>query len=364
MDPKGRILVVDDVPQNIKVLGALLRKEGYEIEVALSGPEALEWTSQKPFDLILLDIMMPEMDGYEVCQILKSKPPSAKIPVIFLTAKYDSESVVKGFQAGAVDYVSKPFAAEELLIRVKTHLDLQNRTRELESLNLAKDKFFSIIAHDLVSPFQALLGFTDVLVQNYDSFADEERKQLLERVHQGAYNGYKLLSGLLEWSKHNMQKTSLQIRNFTLAMVVNDVVDFVQNSASLKNISIAVEIEPDLQIKADAEVVKIIIRNLVMNAIKFTPHFGLISVGASTDNHMATIRVTDTGIGIKPDVIPHLFKIDKSFTNQGTDGEIGTGLGLVLCHDFVKAHGGKIWVESQPVLGTTFFFTMPLATEK
>jgi two-component system, sensor histidine kinase and response regulator len=363
MENAGRILIVDDIPQNIKVLGALLRKEGYEIEVALSGREALEWVVERPFDLILLDIMMPEMDGYEVCKQLKANSQTASIPVIFLTAKYDSDSVVRGFNVGAVDYLTKPFASEELIMRVRTHLTLRQRTMELERLNASKDKFFSIIAHDLVNPFHALLGLTDVISANYDNYSDTERKEMIKIIQKSAQTGYKLLSELLEWSRQNLQKSALKLRKFVLADAVFEVVESIKYAALKKEQKLTIAIDPGIIILADYEVTKIIIRNLTNNAIKFTPPHGSITIGAYKSTSMVTIQVADTGIGIRPEVANQLFKLDKSFTNKGTEGELGTGLGLVLCHDFVKTHGGDIWVKSEPNMGSTFYFTLPLGDQ-
>jgi two-component system, sensor histidine kinase and response regulator len=355
----GRLLIVDDIPQNIKVLGALLRKEGFEIEVALSGQEAIEWTLEKEFDLILLDIMMPEMDGYETCRFIKDNPKTAHIPVIFLTAKYNSDSIIKGFEAGAVDYVTKPFASEELMARVKTHIDLKLRTQELEALNKSKDKFFSIIAHDLVNPFHSLLGLSEILSHNYHQYSDEERLVIIKSIHEGAENGYKLLSDLLDWSRQNLRKSSLKIESFNLQAAALEVINSVKFPAELKNIRLTVDASTQIMVLADLEVTKIILRNLTSNAIKFTPNGGSVQITAHSLANQATINVTDTGIGIKADIIPLLFSLEKSFTHRGTNGEVGTGLGLVLCHDFVKALGGHIWIESEPGKGSTFSFTLP-----
>lgn len=157
-DKKFSILIVDDVPKNIQMVANVLREEGYQMAFARSGDAALRHTETILFDLILLDIMMPEMNGYEVCEKLKQNPKTKEIPVIFLTAKTDTENVLKGFELGAVDYVTKPFNMSELLARVKTHLELREARQKLQELNATKDKFFSIIAHDLKNPFNALIS--------------------------------------------------------------------------------------------------------------------------------------------------------------------------------------------------------------
>jgi len=178
---KFKVLIVDDVPKNIQLAGSILQKEGYHISFANNGETALNLTKTNDFDLILLDIMMPEMDGFEVCGQLKQKPETRDIPIIFLTAKTGTESTIKGFEIGAVDYVTKPFNEKELLARVRTHLELRDAQKNLREANATKDKFFSIIAHDLKNPFNALLGLSKLLLQNFDIF-DDDKKNILSRV--------------------------------------------------------------------------------------------------------------------------------------------------------------------------------------
>jgi signal transduction histidine kinase len=357
----NKILIVDDVPQNIKVLGALLRQQGYAVEFALNGQEALNWMREDAFDIVLLDIMMPGMDGYEVCLHIKANPAWADVPVIFLTAKTDSDSIIKGLHAGAVDYISKPFNAEELLIRVNTHLTLVNQRRDLQELNLAHEKFFSILAHDLASPYHTLIGFTELLHRNYHTLSEDERLQYLELINEGAKNGHKLLSSLLEWARANMKKMSFNPQPVVLKNLVKTTAEFLQNSLNQKELNLQVFLQPDIEVMADTEMLKIILRNLINNAIKFTPFGGSITVNARSWLNMAEIEIADSGVGIDNSLLDHLFKIDKQVSSCGTQGETGAGLGLVLCKDFITSHKGKIWVKSTPGQGSSFFFTIPLS---
>ena len=169
------ILVVDDIVKNIQVIANVLYDQGFHVEFATNGEEALEWLKSQNFDLILLDVMMPGMDGFEVCEKIKEMPCCNETPIIFLTAKTDVDSIAKGFEAGAVDYITKPFNIKELLVRVNTHIKIQEQRKEMEELNHTKDKFFSIIAHDLKNPFNTILGFSQFLMQ-YDNVSQEKYK--------------------------------------------------------------------------------------------------------------------------------------------------------------------------------------------
>lgn len=359
--PVNKILIVDDIPENIKVLGAILRRQGYEVEFALNGTDAISWIKEKSFDLILLDIMMPGMDGYEVCRQIKENPAWANIPVIFLTAKSDTDSIVKGLRTGAVDYILKPFNTDELLMRVNTHLTIVNQHRELEELSLAREKFFSILAHDLATPYHTLIGFTDLLHRSFYDLSDEERIQYVELIHEGAKSGFKLLTGLLEWARANMRKVSFNPRPISVQELFKTIGEFSTVSLRQKDIKLEVENCDDIVVLADLEMVKIILRNLINNAIKFTPYGGRICVSARVQMNMAEIEIRDSGLGMDEETMNNLFRLDKSTASQGTNGETGAGLGLILCKDFVTSHRGKIWAKSMPGNGSSFFFTLPLS---
>jgi len=354
------ILIVDDIPQNIKVLGSLLRKEGFDVEFALNGQDAIRWVNDKAFDLILLDIMMPGMDGYEVCKLLKENTKTSEIPIIFLTAKTDSESIVKGFKAGAVDYLTKPFGADEMLARVHTRLELRSQRRQLQELNATKDKFFAIISHDLMNPFNTLLGFTDIINSQFDELSDDEKKNIIQLIHEGAKSGHKLLSELLEWSRLNMKEVAFNPKALDLNAIVKTVLDVTSNFYTQKQITPIIDIPEFTTISADFDMLKIILRNLITNAIKFTPNHGTITIKSKLSESFIHIHIIDTGVGINEEHRENLFSMKHSYSSIGTNGEKGTGLGLILTSDFIKRHNGTIEVISTLGKGTNFIIGFPL----
>ncbi len=368
------VLIVDDVPENLQVLGNILNENELDVSFASSGQQALAAVAFEPPDIILLDISMPEMDGFEVCQRLKSNPETKKIPVIFLTARTSSESIIKGFELGAVDYVTKPFNASELVSRVFTHLEvyksrqliqkqikeLEQKNKELHELNATKDKFFSIVAHDLKNPFNTLLGFTDLLVNNYKKMSEQKVARFHQYIYKTSKQGFTLLENLLEWSRSQTGRIDWEPINSNLKMVSREIVELLSINAKNKKIDLQNHISADITVFADPNMIKTIMRNLISNALKFTKKGGKVTISATKNEKMATVRVTDTGIGISSKVQNKLFRIDQSFSTLGTQDEKGTGLGLILCKEFVEKNNGEIWVDSELDKGTTFYFTLPL----
>ena len=354
-----QILIVDDVPQNIKVAANILRDERYKLFFATSGSDALTKVQSQSFDLILLDVMMPDMDGFQVCEQLKQVLGLYDIPIIFLTAKTDTESVVKGFELGAVDYVTKPFNGAELLARVKTHLALQQAKRELQTLNATKDKFFSIIAHDLRSPFTALLGLTELIAQRIDHYTQEEILQIAEELHTSAESIHALIENLLTWSRIQRGMIEYAPGAISLNEIANHNVLLLQLRTTQKQIALVTQVHDEITAYADYYMVNTILRNLLSNAFKFTDAGGTITLSIRQKHHLVEIVVTDTGIGIPEGDLPKLFRIDVRYSRSGTSGEQGTGLGLILCKEMVEKNGGQIWVESEVGKGSTFTFTLP-----
>lgn len=356
---KPSVLIVDDVAKNIQVVANILQSEGYQMAFALNGKAALESIGTKLFDLILLDVMMPGIDGFEVCRQLKSHQETADVPIIFLTAKADTESVAKGFELGAVDYVTKPFKAVELLARVRTHLKLRYSEQQLQELNANKDKFFSIISHDLRSPFSALLGYIQLTLEDFESCSKDEILENLEKVKSCAESAAKLLENLLAWSRFHRGALAYQPEWFDLSALASTTVLLSKQSANLKNISFINNIDEDTLVYADRQMIDTVLRNLISNAVKFTQAGGTITLATTMENGLVEVAVLDTGVGIDEATQAKLFRIEVHHNTTGTAGEQGTGLGLILCQDLVEKNGGHIRVKSQPTQGAGFYFTLP-----
>ena len=368
---KPLILIVDDTPKNIQVLGKTLHEIGYNVSIATSGSQALDSVKKESPDLILLDIQMPEMDGFEVCKILQANPDTKEIPVIFLTAVIDSEKIVKGFEIGAVDYITKPFHTAELTMRVATHIEIkQSREKirktneQLKELNATKDKFFSIIAHDLKNPFNTLLGFSKLLFENAPNYTTDQIQQYAQIMNHTAKQSYALLENLMQWAKSQTEKIKIIPRNSSMNELLSITIPIVNGSALKKNITIESNISTEDIVYADNSLTATILRNLLTNAIKFTHANGKITVSTQRKDIFLEVSITDTGVGIEPMNIDKLFRIDSKVTSHGTDNEEGTGLGLILCKEFVEKQGGTIWANSEVGKGSTFTFTLPLAETK
>ncbi|OFY93154.1 MAG: hypothetical protein A2309_11085, partial [Bacteroidetes bacterium RIFOXYB2_FULL_35_7] len=355
---KPLILIVDDTPQNIQVLGNILYEKGYNISISSSGVHALQSINKQAPDLILLDIQMPEMDGYEVCKTLKSNYKTKDIPIIFLTSVTDSENILLGFELGAVDYITKPFNIAELTARVATHIELKISKDKLVELNATKDKFFSIIAHDLKNPFNQLMGFSKLLMGNCKKYDIETIEEYVSYIHISSKKNYELLENLLNWARLQMGKFEIRKEKFNICSLINIATDGLQCIAIDKGVEIIVSPNKKAEAFFDIEMFKLIIRNFTTNAIKFSNKEGKVILKISEFNEKYyKISVEDTGIGISENDLSKLFRINISQTTLGTSSEKGTGLGLILCKDFIEKNDCQIFVESEINKGSVFSFT-------
>ncbi len=411
--PRGnRLLIVDDTPQNLQVLGGILREAGYKLSVAQSGVQALEVAQRVLPDLILLDVMMPEMDGFEVCRQLKADPATAEIPVIFLTAKTEAEDVVLGFELGAVDYVGKPFNPPELLKRVQTHLELALLRRDLErqveektSQLLQAQRLESMgqlaagIAHEVNSPMQFIGNNADFLSQALEELAALRRQY--HQVYQQARAGQPVAPGLLEELAAALEAADVDylVTETTKALGkvqegVTRVVEIVEGMRELAHPGgrekVVVDLNhlvqsatavcrnewkyvADLGLDLDSSLPPVpcfpgeisqCVVNLVVNAahtiadvVKGTEGKGKISLSSRVAGTWAELRVADTGAGIPPEVQPRIFEFLFTTKEFGK----GTGQGLSLVQRVVRDHhGGEVSFETEMGKGTTFVLRLPL----
>ena len=382
----SNILVVDDNPDNLRLLMGILSESGYEVRPASDGEFALRSAWSSPPDLILLDIKMPDMDGYAVCERLKADERTRDIPVIFISALNEVIDKVKGFALGGVDYITKPFQAEEVLARVQTHLtlrDLQKSLQEeiiwrkhaeeelrelnhqLQEANASKDKFFSIIAHDLRNPFISLIGLTEAIMENFDLYGKNKIKAMVSRLHTSSKTVYTLLTNLLEWSQLERDLIECVPEDISIAGIAEQNIRLLRTRIEQKQITLSNLIPEGTRAYADENMVNTIMRNLLSNALKFTESGGTIDVSLRHQNKdLVEIVVSDTGVGMNQEDLEKLFRIDVKFTTTGTAGEQGTGLGLVLCKELVEKNGGTIRVESEVGKGTMIVFTLPIIPTK
>ncbi len=360
------ILVVDDNKRNLQVVGNILHDEKYKVAMAINGLTALKLASQLKPDLVLLDIMMPEMDGYEVCKKLKKNPDTEDIPVIFLTAKVETDDVVEGFNLGGVDYITKPFKQKELLVRIKTHLDLLESRRkiaaqagELHAANIFKDRLFSIIGHDLRSPLSSIKFTIDMMKSGVIEFGDDFFHETLGQLAKTTDEAYTLLENLLGWAKSQSGNLPVVPETFSLKEMAESIARLQKLNLSNKNIELVIDVAESISVYADNQMINTVLRNLLSNAIKFTPNGGKIQILATeTNDNLVKVSVVDSGVGISEENMKRLFNNANPLKTYGTNNETGSGLGLILCKDFVEKNGGTLNITSEIGQGSTFAFTL------
>ena len=399
-----RILIVDDNPNNLYSLNELI-KENFPVNIveASSGFEALRIINEQPIDLCLMDVQMPEMDGFETAKLIRTRPKTNHIPVIFITA-FDPNKMLmdKGLHAGGLDYLTKPiddvqivhmlhmylrFLERERNINSELEEKVEIRTSELQNANrklrleieerkkvekalmesekklqeaiTAKNTFFSIIAHDLRNPFNAVIGFSNFLKEN---LADLEKKEINEYagyISDAANSAFNLLNNLLDWARSQTNMISYNPEKFNVAEVIESTLAILSGEALKKDIIVTNDIHQKVWTVADKNMISAVFRNLISNAIKFTSNKGKVSIYSKLVNGFHQFTIEDTGVGIREEDIEKLFRIDSKLSTTGTAMETGTGLGLILCREFLEKNGGEIHVQSEVGKGSRFTFFLP-----
>lgn len=371
-----KVLVVDDNEANLATLKGLLKSEGYTILTATSGFLGLELAESALPDLILLDIKMPVMDGFEVCRRLKSSKETSQIPVIFLTVLSQTSDIVKGLEMGAEDYVSKPFKPAELLARVRVHLQLKvakdtlklnnrmlaEQNDQLMQLNATKDKLFSIISHDLRAPMGTLKEILDFIMINYEDLDHQKLHESIEGIRDSIESSYTLVENLLFWARNQRGDISYKPGMNDVKQIVEDSIRLMRASAAAKNIKLTSKILTDGHAYFDPNMISVVMRNLTNNALKFTNEGGHVTISVKNFNgdkeNTILVEVRDDGVGMTSDDANMIFKNGASFPSAGGSLGQGSGLGLKLCREFIDKNGGKIWAESKPGEGSVFRFTL------
>lgn len=378
MNPaESLILIVDDTPANLRLLSHVLNKKGYKHIEASNGKEAVQLARENEPDLILLDIMMPDMDGYEVIKEIKSNDHTEDIPIIFLSSLTDTDDKVEGFKSGGVDYITKPFQKEETLARINTHLKirslqkqlserikvLRQREIELSRLNQKKDDLVRMVSHDIKNPLTGIIGLVK-LMRESDKISAEEQKQMLSVVEESGSNLLNMVREVLDRESKKSEPETLDYSTVQVAELMERVISMNKAKSLLKEISLSFKVQPKkLEAVIDENKIEIAVNNLVSNALKFTPSKGEVKVKASLNDDHLLIEVRDTGIGIPKKMQSDLFKEKVKLSRKGTSGEAGTGLGLDIVQLYVELHGGDIWVESELDKGTKFFINIPQNNE-
>ena len=381
------ILIVDDNCDNLTVLSCILKEAGWEISTALDGETALEQIDYSPPDLILLDVMMPNMDGYQTCQKIRANPDYRNIPIIFITALSDVEHKVKGFALGAVDYINKPFQAEEVLARVRVQLKLrsltttlarqnlvlQNALEQEKKLNELKSRFVTMASHEFRTPLASILSSAELLEHYSHKWSEEKKLSHLYRIQSSVKHMTELLNDVLLLGKADAGKLELNPSQINLTQFCQELVEELQLNTQTHQIVFQLEnylnthdsVGRDLGttenrenlIYMDEKMLRHILTNLLSNAIKYSPDRDKVVFKLICQEKQAIFRVQDFGIGIPASEHDRLFD---SFHRANNVGSIpGTGLGLSIVKRSLELHGGKITIDSQLGIGSTFTVTLP-----
>lgn len=366
---KGRkILLVDDDRLNLRILRGILQNEGYVLAEADSAEAAMAKYEEFQPDLVLFDVILPGMDGFEACRELRKRYGGQAAPVMFITAKQESDSVVEGFGAGGVDYVMKPFRQKEVVARIRTHLHMrllmdqqQTLVSQLSKANADKNKFLGMAAHDLRNPLASIRGLAEFLSDGTVGPLSADQRELINLIHQASQGMVTLVNDLLDVATIESGELKLHPAPASLADLVEKSITLNALESTRKRTQIVCTDRPVAPpITVDAEKIRQVIDNLLSNAVKYSPPASTIRVSlALKDDGTQVICVRDQGPGIPENERDRLFKDFSRLSARPTGGEKSTGLGLAICRKIVEAHHGTIVAENHPAGGCEFRVHLP-----
>jgi signal transduction histidine kinase len=380
----GLILIVDDTPVNLDAISTVLNDAGYEIAIATSGEKALEHLKRRSPDLILLDVRMPGIDGFETCERIKANSKTCNIPIIFMTSLIDISNKVKGFNCGAVDYISKPFQEQEILARVRTHIQLRLLTQNLEQqvaeqtaslrtanealekANISKRSFLATMSQEIRTPIDDILRLTERLQEQKSGTLNAQQIDDLAKIERNGNHLLSLINNTLKLANIESGQLKLNLDPIEIEDLSRSCLVAIQSQADKKNIKLIANIEPNLpQLSIDERHMRQVIINLLNNAVKFTSA-GSVTLNVTkamlTDSENTPcirIAIADTGIGIAPENIKQLFQPFVQISNLLGERHEGNGLGLILAKQLVELHHGQISVYSMENVGSCFTIELP-----
>lgn len=369
---REKVLVVDDSAENLRVLSSILAKD-YSVSISNSAGRALEILKEfDDFDIILLDIMMPEMDGINLCKLIKSQHKFADVPIIFISGLTDIKDKRLAFEAGGVDYIVKPFEKEEVLLRVGTHLrirrlqkellsknkELEINYQELKKLEDLKNNLFDMIVHDLRSPLTGVLSVFEILKMECEGLNNEELLRYIKSGYNAATSLLEMINSLLDISRLEEGKFPLKIGTYSIKSLIDDAIMSI--AASINKTDILVEARDNIYARCDYDVIKRVLVNLITNSLKHSGSKGPIRVLLEKEEKEIVVSVIDDGIGIPKEYHKKVFEKFGQVELRNEKKRYSIGLGLAFCKLAVEAHGGRIGLESEVGRGCRFYFTLPI----
>jgi len=378
-DERISILIVEDEATVLRSLNNIIARRYEKVYVAENASKALDIFRNEEIDLVLTDIRMPGMDGLTMLQKMKEQKPNLRRLV--MSAYSESEFFLQAIDLGVDGYIVKPFLKDKILEAIEksaknilneklakeSKKQLESSEKKLRELNTTKDKFFSIIGHDVKTPVSTIASYSSLLVDEFDELEKEEIFHIIRIIRNSSLRAIDLLKNLLEWAKVQTGSISFDPEIINICDIIDEEVKFASNLWGKKNITVKFSPKADNFVFADKNMVRTVFRNLLSNAIKFTPENGsiqLFSKRVNENGEQIRISIQDNGVGISKKVLPTLFSIEENYSSEGTSGEVGTGMGLLFCKEFIDIQGGNIQAESTLGKGSTFSFSLPAAKKE